>query len=155
MIEYAVLAAAAAGTGWLMRRKHRRRQAVAPAPGIPCMARQPPGRGRWRSGRVYADRGAARWVPRRGEPVLLAGARATGVRAPSVKEGLSINPGSRIVTCAYADAAGAATGEASATGDVPVSAGVGAGAAIEIAVMPLDLRELLAALGHEEGAETA
>lgn len=151
MIEYAVLAAAAAGTGWLMRRKHRRRQAVAPAPGIPCMARHPAGTGRWRSGRVHADPGAARWVPRRGEPVLLAGGRAAGVRAPSVKEGISINPGSRIVTFVY---------EASAPPESPeAAAAAGIGAGIEIAVMPLDLRELLAALGQEEGgtkgAETA
>ncbi|MET9470305.1 hypothetical protein ABZY44_37025 [Streptomyces sp. NPDC006544] len=143
MIEYAVLAAAAAGTGWLMRRKHRRRQAVVPAPGIPCMGRRPAGTGRWRSGRVHADRAGARWVPGRGEPVPLAGFRATGVRVPSVKEGISINPGSRIVTCALPAPADAGTGGASAS------------AAIEIAVMPLDLRELLAALGHEEGAQPA
>ncbi|MDD9381478.1 hypothetical protein M8Z33_33490 [Streptomyces sp. ZAF1911] len=124
MIEYVVLAGAAAGTAWLMRRKHLRRQAGAPVPGIPCMARRPAGSGRWRSGRVYADQGAARWVPGRGEPVPLTGARATGVRVPSVKEGISINPGSRIVTCEFAEDSGG----------------------IEIAVMPLDLRELLAAV---------
>lgn len=123
MIEYVVFAGAAAATGWLMRRKHRRRQAAAPVPGIPCMARQPAGTGRWRSGRVYADQGAARWVPGRGEPVVLTGGRAAGVRAPSVKEGISINPGSRIVTCVYEGGDG-----------------------MEIAVMPLDLRELLAAV---------
>ncbi|MCY0939194.1 hypothetical protein [Streptomyces sp. H34-S4] len=122
MIEYVFIAGAAAGTGWLMRRKHRRRVAAGPAVGIPCMARRPAGSGRWRSGRVYADPGAARWVPGRGETVVLTGGRATGVRAPSVKEGISINPGSRIVTCAYE------------------------GGDMEIAVMPLDLRELLAAV---------
>ncbi|WP_327252525.1 hypothetical protein [Streptomyces sp. NBC_01244] len=136
MIEYVVLAGAAAGTGWLMRRKHLRRRAVAPVPGIPCMARRPAGTGRWRSGRVYADRGAARWVPGRGEPVILTGGRATGVRVPSVKEGISINPGSRIVTCAFEDGGAGAVGSAGAAGDM------------EIAVMPLDLRELLAALGQ-------
>ncbi|MFZ3549255.1 hypothetical protein ACODT3_27300 [Streptomyces sp. 4.24] len=130
MIEYVFLAGAAAGTGWLVRRKQRRRQAAGPVAGIPCMARQPAGRGRWRMGRVYADPGAVRWVPRRGEPVLLADGRSTAVRVPSVKEGISINPGSRIVTCAYAEpgADGKSTGN------------------IEIAVMPLDLRELAAAL---------
>lgn len=117
-------AGAAAGAGWLLRRKHLQRRATAPVPGIPCMARHPAGAGRWRSGRVYADQGAPRWQPSRGEPVLLTGARATGVRVPSVKEGISINPGSRIVTCAYE--------------------GVAPG--IEIAVMPLDLRELLEAV---------
>lgn len=125
MIEYVFLAGAAAGTGWLMRRKHRLRRAVAPVPGIPCMARRPAGTGRWRSGRVYSDRGAARWVPGRGEPVALTDGRATGVRAPSVKEGISINPGSRIVTV-----------------DFEGDGGIG----MEIAVMPLDLRELLAAV---------
>nr|WSX52090.1 hypothetical protein OG409_26085 [Streptomyces sp. NBC_00974] len=152
MIEYAVLAAAAAGTGWLMRRKHRRRLAVAPAPGIPCMGRCPAGRGRRRSGRVHADQAGSRWVPGRGEPVALAGFRVTGVRVPSVKEGISINPGSRIVTCAQAAPAEAGTGETSATSE---TAETSATAAIEIAVMPLDLRELLAALGHEEGAQPA
>ncbi|WP_407839369.1 hypothetical protein ACE1OC_28265 [Streptomyces sp. DSM 116496] len=132
MIEYVVLAGAGAATAWLMRRKHRSRQAGAPVPGIPCMARRPAGSGRWRSGRVYADQGAARWVPGRGEPVALTGARATGVRAPSVKEGISINPGSRIVTCEFPEGSG--------------DGGDGAGGAMEIAVMPLDLRELLAAL---------
>ncbi|MFD9305213.1 hypothetical protein ACFWCB_21550 [Streptomyces sp. NPDC060048] len=126
MIEYVFLAGVAAGTGWLMRRRHRQRLAGGPVPGIPCMAREPAGAGRWRSGRVYAEQGAARWVPGRGEPVVLTGGRATGVRVPSVKEGISINPGSRIVTCAYG------------------------GGSIEIAVMPLDVRELLAALPQEE-----
>lgn len=118
---------AAAGAGWLLRRKHLARTAAGPVPGIPCMARQPAGEGRWRPGRVYADQGAARWVPRRGEPVPLPGGRATGVRAPSVREGLSINPGSRIVSCAYE------------------------GGTMEIAVMPLDLRELLAAMAQAPG----
>ncbi|MET9856478.1 hypothetical protein ABZY57_26490 [Streptomyces sp. NPDC006450] len=126
MIEYVALAGAAAATGWLVRRKHLRRQAAPPVPGIPCMARQPAGTGRWRSGRVYADRGAARWVPGRGEPVVLTGGRATGVRPPSVKEGISINPGSRIVTCEFDEGGGSG--------------------AMDIAVMPLDLRELLAAV---------
>lgn len=121
-------AGVAAATGWLMRRKHRRRQAGGPVPGIPGMARRPAGTGRWRSGRVYADQGAARWVPGRGEPVPLTGARAIGVRVPSVREGISINPGSRIVTVEL----GGEGGEG--------------GEGIEIAVMPLDLRELLAAL---------
>ncbi|MFE2271277.1 hypothetical protein ACFXB4_18780, partial [Streptomyces lavendulae] len=65
-----------------------------------------------------------RWEPARGPAVPLAGARAAAVRAPSVREGLSINPGSRIVACAAADG----------------------GPDVEIAVMALDLRELLDAL---------
>ncbi|MEV6957131.1 hypothetical protein [Streptomyces sp. NPDC051183] len=123
MIEFVLAASVAAGAGWLLRRKHRARVAAGPVAGIPCMARRPAGEGRWRIGRVYAEPGAARWVPRRGAPVVLAEGRATGVRMPSVREGISINPGSRIVTCTYAD-----------------------GGTMEIAVMPLDLRELLAAV---------
>ncbi|MBT2540447.1 hypothetical protein J7E99_06945 [Streptomyces sp. ISL-44] len=127
MIEMVVVVLAAAGAGWLLRRKHLARTATGPVPGIPGMARRPAGEGRWRAGRVYADEGAARWVPQRGEPVPLPGGRATGVRVPSVKEGISINPGSRIVTCTYEG-----------------------GGSIEIAVMPLDLRELLEAVGQTD-----
>lgn len=127
MIEIVVVVLGAAGAGWLLRRKHLRRAAAGPVPGIPCMARQPAGAGRWRPGRVYADQGAARWIPVRGEPVPLPGGRATAVRVPSVKEGMSINPGSRIVTCAYEG-----------------------GGTIEIAVMALDLRELLEAVPQVE-----
>lgn len=122
-----VVVLAAAGAGWLLRRKHRERTAAGPVPGIPCMVRFPAGQGRWRPGRVYGERGAARWVPQRGEPVELPGGRATGVRVPSVKEGISINPSSRIVTCAYEG-----------------------GGSIEIAVMPLDVRELLEAVPQAE-----
>ncbi|MFE2286095.1 hypothetical protein ACFXDJ_18230 [Streptomyces sp. NPDC059443] len=135
MIEFVVGALGAAVAGWLLRRKHLRRVAAGPAAGIPCMARQPAGQGRWRSGRVYADQGAARWEPGRGEPVLLTGGRATGVRAPSVREGIAINPGSRIATIAYAGA----------EGEVEVG--------IEIAVMPLDLRELLALVPQADDPE--
>ncbi|MEU9036550.1 hypothetical protein AB0D45_16825 [Streptomyces sp. NPDC048352] len=120
MIEFLLCALAAAGLGWLLRRRHRQRLAAGTPAGIPGMARIPAGEGRWRPGRVYADQGAARWQPGRGPAVPLAGARATAVRAPSVREGISINPGSRIVACALE----------------------GAGT-MEIAVMPLDLRELL------------
>ncbi|MGW7318911.1 hypothetical protein [Streptomyces sp. NPDC054865] len=124
MIEFVVLAAVAAGTGWLVRRKHRTRRAAAEPAGIPCMARHPAGEGRWRMGRVHAVPGEVpRWEPRRGGAVQLSGARATGVRVPTVREGISINPGSRIVACVLQD-----------------------GGAIEIAVMPLDVRELLEAV---------
>ncbi|MFB7467192.1 hypothetical protein ACFCZ1_27460 [Streptomyces sp. NPDC056224] len=122
MIEIVVVVLAA-GAGWLLRRKHRARIAAGPVSGIPGMAREPAGEGRWRMGRVYAGPGAARWVPRRGEPLPLPGGHVTGVRVPSLREGVSINPGSRIVRCTYEG-----------------------GGTIEIAVMPLDLRELLAAV---------
>ncbi|MFF4102146.1 hypothetical protein [Streptomyces sp. NPDC001903] len=115
-----------------LRRKRRERLAAGSPDGIPCMVRHPAGAGRWRMGRVFTGPGGARWVPRRGEPVPLTGGRATGVRAPSVKEGISINPGSRIVSCAYGSAADGEAGAAAGT--------------IEIAVMPLDLRELLEAV---------
>ncbi|MEY2233591.1 hypothetical protein [Streptomyces sp. BF23-19] len=127
MIEIAGVVLGAVGAGWLLRRKHRARTATGPVPGIPCMVRIPAGEGRWRAGRVYAEEGAARWVPQRGEPVALPGGRATGIRVPSVKEGIVINPGSRIVTCAY-DGSGS----------------------IEIAVMPLDVRELLECVPQAE-----
>ncbi|MEU7553838.1 hypothetical protein AB0B01_16080 [Streptomyces sp. NPDC044571] len=130
MSEFGVMCAAAAlaaGAGWFVRRRHGRRTATGPVSGIPCMVRQPAGEGRWRAGRVYEGPGGARWVPGRGAPVPLPQGRATAVRAPSVWEGMSINPGSRIVTCVYGD-----------------------GASMEIAVMPLDLRELLAAVPQEE-----
>ncbi|GGS36301.1 hypothetical protein [Streptomyces nojiriensis] len=123
MIEIVGVVLGAVVAGWLLRRKHRARTAAGPVAGIPCMARIPAGEGRWRMGRVYGDQGTARWVPRRGEPVALPGGRATGIRVPSVKEGISINPGSRIVSCAY-----------------------DGGGSIEIAVMPLDVRELLEAV---------
>ncbi|MFB7051765.1 hypothetical protein [Streptomyces vinaceus] len=107
-------------------RKRSERIAAGTPDGIPCMARHPAGAGRWRVGRVLTGPGGVRWEPRRGEPVPLPGGRATGVRPPSVKEGISINPGSRIVTCVYG------SGEPGGT--------------IDIAVMPFDLRELLEAV---------
>ncbi|WP_411105821.1 hypothetical protein [Streptomyces sp. cmx-4-9] len=123
MIEIVGVVLAAAGAGWLLRRRHRQRTAAGPPAGLPCMVRVPAGRGRWRPGRVHAGEGAVRWVPQRGEAVELSGGRVTGVRVPTVREGVAINPGSRIATCVQPD-----------------------GAALEIAVMPLDVRELLEAL---------
>lgn len=67
--------------------------------------------------------------PPRGAALPLPGARATGLRVPSIKEGISINPGSRIVTCTYEG-----------------------GGSIEIAVMPLDVRELLEAVPQAESS---
>jgi hypothetical protein len=113
--------AGAVAAGWFLRRHRARRPAAGPAAGIPCMVRLPAGQGRWRSGRVYAAPDAPRFEPRRGAPVPLGPAREEQVRPPSVREGMSINPGSRIVPCATTDG----------------------GPDIEIAVMPLDLRELL------------
>ncbi|MEV6728499.1 hypothetical protein [Streptomyces sp. NPDC051364] len=145
MIEFLALAAAAVGVGWLVRRRHRQRVAAGSPDGIPCMARHPAGAGRWRMGRVFPGPGGARWVPRRGEPVPLPGGRATGVRVPSVKEGISINPGSRIVACTYGTVEDDAGGEGGEGGE-----GGAGGGSIEIAVMPLDLRELLAAVPPPE-----
>ncbi|MFD8979050.1 hypothetical protein [Streptomyces sp. NPDC059564] len=129
MIEFLLFALAAAGAGWLLRRKHRQRQEGGSPAGIPCMARRPAGEGRWRTGRVHVDQGAPRWQPGRGPAVPLTGARATALRPPSVREGISINPGSRIVACALED-----------------------GGTMEIAVMPLDVRELLEAVPRAEAA---
>ncbi|MFF5803356.1 hypothetical protein [Streptomyces sp. NPDC012746] len=122
-----VALAGAAAAGWFLRRARARRAAAGPAAGIPCMARRPAGEGRWRPGRVHAVLGAPRFESRRGGAVPLGAVQAGGVRAPSVREGMSINPGSRIVTCATE------------------------GATIEIAVMALDLRELMELL---EGGPT-
>ncbi|MFG2622357.1 hypothetical protein ACGFXC_32525 [Streptomyces sp. NPDC048507] len=124
MIELLLFVPVAAVAGWLLRREHRRRLAAGPPAGIPSMARRPAGAGRWRVGRVYGDGDAPRWQPARGAAVPLAGARPGTVRPPSVREGVSINPGSRIVTCAAADG----------------------GPDIEVAVMALDLREFLDAV---------
>ncbi|MFF5702925.1 hypothetical protein ACFY7H_10530 [Streptomyces sp. NPDC012794] len=126
MIEFLFLSLAAGGLGWLLRRRHRQRLEAGSPAGIPGMARIPAGEGRWRPGRLYADQGAARWQPARRPAVPLAGARATAVRVPSVREGISINPGSRIVACALEG-----------------------GGTMEIAVMPLDLRALLEAVPEE------
>ncbi|MER5934051.1 hypothetical protein [Streptomyces sp. NPDC002054] len=115
----AILATAAGGIGWLLRRKHLERLAAGPVGGIPCMVRQPAGTGRWRAGQVCGDAGDLRWEPARGGVVPLPGLVYTEVRAPSVREGMTINPGSRIVRC---------DGEMES---------------IEIAVMALDLAELL------------
>ncbi|MER5731858.1 hypothetical protein ABT084_26570 [Streptomyces sp. NPDC002138] len=128
MIEFVFMTLVAGGIGWLLRRKHLRRLAAAgpdAAPvGIPGMARLPAGEGRWRMGRVCGGPGAVRWVPARGEPVELTGVRSTGVRAPSVREGMTINPGSRILSCVYADGTA------------------------DIAVMALDLAELRESVPH-------
>ncbi|MET9699752.1 hypothetical protein ABZY31_22905 [Streptomyces sp. NPDC006529] len=121
MIEFVCVLLVAGGAGWLVRRRLRRRAAAGPdaAPlGIPGMARLPAGQGRWRMGRVCGGPGEVRWVPARGEPVALDGVRSTGVRSPSVREGMSINPGSRILSCVHA------------------------GGTADIAVMALDLAEL-------------
>ncbi|MFJ1867065.1 hypothetical protein ACIOD1_20855 [Streptomyces sp. NPDC088097] len=124
MIEFVMFALLAGGAGWLFRRKHLKRQAAGSPAGIPGMARHPAGTGRWRAGRVHvAPDTGPRWEPQRGPVVALAGARATDLRVPSVREGIAINPGSRIVTCALPD-----------------------GGSVEIAVMPLDVRELLEAV---------
>ncbi|MFF5448498.1 hypothetical protein [Streptomyces sp. NPDC012888] len=131
MIELAflsLLAVAAAFVFRLFRREHRRRAAAGPVPGIPCMLRRPAGEGRWRAGRITAGAegeppGTVRWTPSRGTPVPLPGLVHTQIRVPTVREGMAINPGSRIVRCE--DPTGPET------------------AALEIAVMPLDLAELL------------
>lgn len=118
----AILATAAGGIGWLVRHRHLERLAAGPVGGIPCMVRLPAGTGRWRAGQVCGEAGDLRWEPARGGAVPLPGLAYTEVRAPSVREGMTINPGSRIVRC-----------------DTETGS-------IEIAVMALDLAELLEVL---------
>ncbi|WP_234378481.1 hypothetical protein, partial [Streptomyces sp. H036] len=50
------------------------------------------GGGTQREGQCAAE-GVAGWVPERGEAVELPGGRTTGLRGPSMKEGIFINPG--------------------------------------------------------------
>jgi hypothetical protein len=61
---------------------------------------------RWKVGRLLltgADPLLRTSFPGRREVALPPGLRRTGVRAPSVREGLTINPRSRIVECRSAE----------------------------------------------------
>ncbi|MGC5343040.1 hypothetical protein [Streptomyces sp. DT171] len=115
----------------LRRQASRRRgaQGMGAAPvGIPCMLKWEARSARWRTGRLVAgEAGSLTWIPSWGkrEVALPAELRRTGARAPSVREGMSFNPRSRIVECA------------SPEGDVL------------IAVMPEELTRLAQALGSE------
>ncbi|MEU2241311.1 hypothetical protein ABZ572_18130 [Streptomyces sp. NPDC018338] len=127
MIELAFLAALAALVGWLVNRKRQQRStaiAAGEVAGVPCMLKWAAQGSRWRAGRLLIGAGPPAWKPSRGkaEVTLPADLRRTGTRSPSVREGMSINPGSRIVECASS------------------------GEAVLIAVMPEDLDHVIKAL---------
>ncbi|MEU7070267.1 hypothetical protein AB0B30_18395 [Streptomyces narbonensis] len=109
MLEIAILAAVAALVGWLMNRKRRQRSAAVAAgetAGVPCMLKWSAHGSRWRAGRLLIGAGPPVWKASWGgrELALPTDLRRTGTRAPSTREGMSINPGSRILE--YASSAG-------------------------------------------------
>ena len=114
-----------------MRRKRRQRSdavAAGEPAGVPCMLKWAAQGARWRAGRLLVPgAGPLVWTPslRKSETELPAGLRRAEVRAPSVREALAINPGSRIVRCESSD------GE------------------VLIAVMPDDLATVIAALEYD------
>lgn len=109
VIELGFFAVLAALAGWLMRRRARQRsEAMAdgePAE-VPCMLKWAALGSRWKVGRLLltgTDPLLRTSFPGRREVALPRGLRRTGVRAPSVREGLTINPRSRIVECESAE----------------------------------------------------
>ncbi|MFF8837016.1 hypothetical protein [Streptomyces sp. NPDC015130] len=109
MIELAFFAAFAALVGWLMRRKQRQRSAAVAAgetAGVPCMLKWSAHGSRWRAGRLLIGEGPPVWRASWGsrELALPTDLRRTGTRSPSAREGMSINPGSRILE--YASSGG-------------------------------------------------
>ncbi|MCB5164188.1 hypothetical protein LG634_04970 [Streptomyces bambusae] len=114
-------------TGFLRRSLGRPAAQAAPAapPGVHCMLRRTALARRWRPGRLLTGAVPLGWAPSFGRgslQTLPADLRRTGVRGPTVREGMSVNPGSRIVECGSAEG--------------PVL----------IAVMPGDLAAVLAAV---------
>ncbi|MEU3689914.1 hypothetical protein [Streptomyces narbonensis] len=109
MIELAFFAAVAALVGWLMSRKRRQRStaiAAGEAAGVPCMLKWPAHGSRWRAGRLLIGAGPPVWRASWGsrELALPTDLRRTGTRPPSAREGMSINPGCRILE--YASSGG-------------------------------------------------
>ncbi|MFG3111454.1 AbrB/MazE/SpoVT family DNA-binding domain-containing protein [Streptomyces tendae] len=108
MIELVLGAVAAALVGWLMRRKRQQRSTAIAAgeqTGVPCLLKWPAQGSRWRAGRVLIGAGPLVWKPSFGkqEAALPAGLRRTGMRSPSLREAVSLNPRSRIVECESSD----------------------------------------------------
>ncbi|WP_315904329.1 hypothetical protein [Streptomyces sp. ASQP_92] len=60
---------------------------------------------RWKAGRLLIGAGALAWKPSLGkqETVLPADLCQAGVRSPSLREAVAVNPGSRIVECDSSD----------------------------------------------------
>ncbi|MGW7358568.1 hypothetical protein ACWGI0_18545 [Streptomyces sp. NPDC054802] len=104
MVELVLLGALASLIGWLVHRKQRQRSS-APAPadeaGIACMIKGGPGGTRWRPGRLLVGAGPLAWKASWGgrTVVLPAGLRRTGLRPPSMREAMGLNPRSRIIEC--------------------------------------------------------
>ncbi|MFD0213846.1 hypothetical protein ACFVH9_33355 [Streptomyces hirsutus] len=109
MIELAGMAAAAALTAWLMRRKVRQRAdnaAQGSAIRVPCLIKHPSHDARWLRGRMLTTPTAVVWEPRTkaGAGVALpADLRPVGVRSPSRREAWRINGRSGIVECGSAE----------------------------------------------------
>ncbi|MFE7431581.1 hypothetical protein ACFU78_01095 [Streptomyces tendae] len=108
MIELVLGAVAAVLVGWLMRRKRQQRSTAIAAgeqAGVPCMLKWPDQGSRWRAGRVLIGAGPLVWKPSFGKQkaALPAGLRRAGVRSPSLREAVSLNPRSRIVECESSD----------------------------------------------------
>ncbi|MFE7327194.1 hypothetical protein ACFU8W_19770 [Streptomyces sp. NPDC057565] len=127
VIDCVVLGVVGSLVGMLIRRRHRQRSARAAdgAPtGIPCMIKRASHGNRWRPGRLLTHAKPLTWRPAYGRSavVLPDDLHRTAVRAVSTREGLVINPGSRIVECASSDGT------------------------VLIAVMPVDLEQVTGAL---------
>ncbi|MFC8171408.1 hypothetical protein ACFUJ0_06695 [Streptomyces sp. NPDC057242] len=106
MIEILMALAAGGLVTWLVRRKARQRVEEAgrgDGIAVPCMLRHPAREGRWLRGRMLVGPAGMTWEPstRAGAAVSLpAELRRTGLRAPSLREAMTINGASRIVECA-------------------------------------------------------
>lgn len=91
-----------------MRRKQQQRSTAVAAgepAGVPCMLKWSAQGSRWRAGRLLVGAGPLVWKPSFGkqEAVLPADLCQAGVRSPSLREAVTVNPGSRIVECDSSD----------------------------------------------------
>ncbi|UYQ65683.1 DUF2550 domain-containing protein [Streptomyces peucetius] len=108
MVELVLLGALASLIGWLVHRKQRQRSsgvAAGDEAGIGCMLKGGPAGARWRPGRLFVASGPLTWKASWGgrTVALPAGLRRTGLRPPSTREALGLNPRSRIVECEAGD----------------------------------------------------
>ncbi|MCX5396125.1 hypothetical protein [Streptomyces sp. NBC_00102] len=128
MFELVIGVVAAALVGRLMRRKQQQRSTAIAAgepAGVPCRLKWSAQGSRWRAGRLLISPGPLVWKPSLGsqEIVLPADLRQAGLRSPSLREAVSVNPGSRIMECDSS------------------------GGKVLIAVMPVELDHVIKALG--------